>query len=60
MYVYRAEQSSERIRSSIEAVVLRLDWDADFFAALESLLDSWVRYFYDHPLERAMTAAANL
>ncbi|GAD87336.1 TetR/AcrR family transcriptional regulator [Nocardia asteroides NBRC 15531] len=60
MYVYLAEQSSERIRSSMEAVVLRLDWDADFFAALESLLDSWVRYFYDHPLERAMTAAANL
>ncbi|MFJ9743895.1 TetR/AcrR family transcriptional regulator, partial [Streptomyces sp. NPDC101166] len=35
-------------------------WDADFFGSLDGLLTAWVRYFYDHPLERAMTAAANL
>ncbi|MTE13446.1 TetR/AcrR family transcriptional regulator [Nocardia aurantiaca] len=60
MYVHLAELSSERIRSAIEAVANELDWEADFFGSLESLLEAWVRYFYDHPLERAMTAAANL
>lgn len=60
MYVYLAELSSERIRSAIEITVRKLDWDTDFFGALDSLLDTWVRYFYDHPLELAMTAAANL
>ncbi|MGV9834821.1 TetR/AcrR family transcriptional regulator [Nocardia niigatensis] len=60
MYVYLAELSSERIRASIEATASELDWEGDFFGSLESLLEAWIRYFYDHPLERAMTAAANL
>ncbi|MGW4354005.1 TetR/AcrR family transcriptional regulator [Nocardia sp. NPDC004582] len=60
MYVYLAELSSERIRSSMEEAVRKLPWETDFYGSLEGLLESWVRYFYDHPLERAMTAAANL
>ncbi|MGW7404195.1 hypothetical protein ACWGI9_10715 [Streptomyces sp. NPDC054833] len=28
--------------------------------ALDSLIEFWVRYFYDYPRERALTAAANL
>lgn len=60
LYVYLAELSSDRIRSTIEIAAAKLDWDADFFGALDALLETWVRYFYDHPLERAMTAAANL
>ncbi|WP_433593677.1 TetR/AcrR family transcriptional regulator [Nocardia sp. CA-145437] len=60
MYVYLAELSSERIRAGMEAVARELRWDTDFFGSFEALLEAWVRYFYDHPLERAMTAAANL
>ncbi|MFE3257205.1 TetR/AcrR family transcriptional regulator [Nocardia sp. NPDC059091] len=60
MYVYLAELSSERIRSAMEATADKLDWESDFFGSLDVLLEAWIRYFYDHPLERAMTAAANL
>lgn len=60
MYVYLAERSSERIRAAMEIIVGELDWASDFAGSLTALLDAWVRYFYDHPLERAMTAAANL
>ncbi|WP_280184062.1 TetR/AcrR family transcriptional regulator [Nocardia cyriacigeorgica] len=60
MYVHLARLSSHRIRTAMESAASELDWDADFFAALRTLTAAWVRYFYDHPLERAMTAAANL
>ncbi|MEV0064173.1 TetR/AcrR family transcriptional regulator [Nocardia sp. NPDC050718] len=60
MYVYLAEQSSERIHATIDAAAAELPWDTDFVGAFESLVTTWVWYFYDHPLERAMTAAANL
>ncbi|WP_078306952.1 MULTISPECIES: TetR/AcrR family transcriptional regulator [unclassified Mycobacterium] len=60
LYVHLAELSSERVHAAIDAKARTLDWATDFFASLEALLNTWVRYFYDHPLERAMTAAANL
>ncbi|WP_020658668.1 TetR/AcrR family transcriptional regulator [Amycolatopsis benzoatilytica] len=60
MYVHLAELASLRIRAAMEAEIARLDWAADFAGALNELLDAWVRYFYDHPQERAITAAANL
>ncbi|WP_409181180.1 TetR/AcrR family transcriptional regulator [Amycolatopsis sp. VS8301801F10] len=60
MYVHLAELASARIRAAMETEIAKLPWDDDFAGALDQLLDAWVRYFYDHPLERAMTAAANL
>ncbi|MGV9299261.1 TetR/AcrR family transcriptional regulator [Amycolatopsis sp. NPDC003676] len=60
MYVHLAELASVRIRAAVEAEIEKLPWDKDFAGSLDQLLDAWVRYFYDHPLERAMTAAANL
>ncbi|WP_336159614.1 TetR/AcrR family transcriptional regulator [Amycolatopsis sp. VC5-11] len=60
MYVHLAELASVRIRAAMEAEIEKLPWDKDFAGALDRLLEAWVRYFYDHPLERAMTAAANL
>lgn len=60
MYVHLAELASVRIRAAMETEIAKLPWDEDFAGALDQLLDAWVRYFYDHPLERAMTAAANL
>lgn len=60
MYVHLADRASVRIRSAMESAITKLDWDNDFFTAMEALVETWVRYFYDHPLDRAMTAAANL
>ena len=60
MYVHLAELASARVRAAMEAEIAKLPWDEDFPGSLDRLLDAWVRYFYDHPLERAMTAAANL
>ncbi|MGW4249753.1 TetR/AcrR family transcriptional regulator, partial [Nocardia sp. NPDC004722] len=60
MYVHLAELASVRIRVAMEAEIAELPWGEDFFGSMRSLLGSWVRYFYDHPRERAMTAAANL
>jgi AcrR family transcriptional regulator len=60
MYVYLADLSSARIRSAAEDEIEKLNWDEDFFGSLDSLVAFWVRYFYEHPLERALTAAANL
>ncbi|MFE1440171.1 TetR/AcrR family transcriptional regulator [Streptomyces sp. NPDC058739] len=60
MYVYLAELASRRVRAAMEAEIERLPWEKDFFAALDDMIGYWVTYFYDHPLELALTAAANL
>lgn len=59
LYVYLADLASRRVRSAMEAHIARLDWE-DFASAMDGLAEAWVRYFYDHPLDRALTAAANL
>ncbi|WP_307967294.1 TetR/AcrR family transcriptional regulator [Sinomonas sp. ASV322] len=60
LYAYLAELASMRIRAAMEAEIARLEWEDDFFGSLDALLAAWVRYFFDHPRDRALTAAANL
>ncbi|QNG20250.1 TetR/AcrR family transcriptional regulator [Rhodococcus triatomae] len=60
MYVYLADRASRRIRAAIEAEAARLHWNDDFYSSMLSLTETWVRYFYDHPRDLAMTAATNL
>lgn len=60
LYVHLSELASVRIRAHVEAAIGDLPWDADFFGSLRRLNDVWVRYFYDHPVDLALTAAANL
>ncbi|WP_330460938.1 TetR/AcrR family transcriptional regulator [Streptomyces sp. NBC_00820] len=60
LYAYLSELASLRIRAAMELRIRTLDWDAGFFAALTGLTLEWEAYFHDHPLERALTAAANL
>ncbi|AHH19956.1 transcriptional regulator, TetR family [Nocardia nova SH22a] len=60
MYVHLAELASIRIRTAMEAEIAQLNWDDDFIGSMNRLLEKWVRYFYEHPRELAMTAAANL
>ncbi len=60
LFVHVAGLASARIRAHMEEVGAALPWDSDFFGALRRLNASWVRYFYDHPVDLALTAAANL
>jgi AcrR family transcriptional regulator len=60
MYVHIAELASLRIRAAMEAEIAALDWQDDFFGSMQTLVEAWVRYFYAHPRDLAMTAAANL
>lgn len=60
MWVHLAELASRRIRAAMEAEMARLAPWTDFFGAFDELVGAWVGYFYDHPRDLALTAAANL
>ncbi|MGO4258543.1 TetR/AcrR family transcriptional regulator [Marmoricola sp. RAF53] len=60
LFTYLAGLVSVRIRAAMEGAAVGLAWDTDFFGALRELNRSWVAYFYDHPVDLAITAAANL
>jgi AcrR family transcriptional regulator len=55
-----ADIVSLRIRVSLEPLIAALPWDQDFWVSLRRFGHEWVRYYADHPLELALTAAANL
>ncbi|MGZ6778418.1 MAG: TetR/AcrR family transcriptional regulator, partial [Mycobacterium sp.] len=58
LYSYIADIGSLRVRSYMEDRIRELDPGRPFFEFLTDLLDSWVAYFADHPLDRALHAAA--
>lgn len=60
LFAYLAGLASLRIRDAMASVATGLAWDQDFFGALQQLNVAWVSYFYDHPTDLALTAAANL
>lgn len=60
LYAHLTELSGERVRAAMNEYAVTLPWDVDFFGALESMVERWVRYFFDHPVERALTAASTL
>lgn len=60
LFAYLAGRASIRIRTAMEAVAADLPWETDFFASLRRLNVAWVAYFYEHPIDLALTAAANL
>lgn len=55
-----ADIVSARIRSSLEPQIETLPWDRDFWGCLRAFGHVWVRYYAEHPLELALTAATNL
>jgi AcrR family transcriptional regulator len=57
---YLADTVSHRIRAGLEEQIPTFPWAGDFFEALRRLGHVWVRYYATHPLELALTAAANL
>lgn len=60
LFVHVAGLASARIRENMQAAASELPWDSDFFGSLRRLDAAWVRYFYAHPLDLGLTAAANL
>lgn len=60
LYVHLSDRASARIRAEITVTVAAQPWGTDFFGALRTLNDAWVRYFFDHPVDLALTAAVNL
>lgn len=57
---YVADRASERIRVRMQALMDELSWDADLLTPMMQLVGEWVRYFYSHPTDLALTAATNL
>lgn len=60
LFAYLAGLASVRIRDAMAEVASGLPWQRDFFGALRELSVAWVGYFYEHPTDLALTAAANL
>lgn len=60
LFAYLSEGVSVRIRAVIEKKAAGMPWETDFFGSVRKLNAVWVGYFYDHPIDLALTAAANL
>lgn len=60
LYAHLAELASVRIRARMEAYMGTLDWDGDFFGALEATFARWIEQFEEHLIDREITAAVNL
>jgi AcrR family transcriptional regulator len=59
-FSYVAEYTSIRVRNQMTRWLASIDPDRPFFEFLLELVDAWMRYYADHPLERGVTAATNL
>lgn len=60
LYAVVCDAVSGGIRDTMTArMAATLPADLEFFDLVESVLDLWVDYFADHPLERGLTAATN-
>src|SRR5262244_1987582 len=59
LYGFIADVGSQRVRAYVEAQIVELDSSRPFFEFLTDLMDSWVAFFADHPLERSLHAAAS-
>lgn len=59
LYGFIADVGSQRVRAYMETRIIELDPSRPFFEFLTELMDSWVAYFADHPLERSLHAAAS-
>jgi AcrR family transcriptional regulator len=57
---YLADIVCLRIRADLEPHIPGLPWESDFFEALRRFGHVWVRYYAGHPVELALTVAANL
>lgn len=59
LYAYIADIGSQRVRVYMEERIRALNPNRPFFEFLTDLLDDWVAYFAEHPLDRSLHAAAS-
>lgn len=59
-FSYVAEYTSIRVRNQMTRWLASIDADRPFFEFLLELVQAWMRYYAEHPLERGVTAATNL
>jgi AcrR family transcriptional regulator len=52
-------RTSDRVREQMVARMVEVGIDQPFFALLRSLVEDWVGFFRDHPLELGVTLATN-
>jgi AcrR family transcriptional regulator len=61
LFSYITDVGSQRVRAYMEDRIRELDpSNRPFFEFLTELLDTWVAYFANHPLDRSLHAAASL
>jgi AcrR family transcriptional regulator len=60
LFAHLSERAVDRIGETMTARVDALDWSAGFFPAYTQLVDDWVDYFVEHPVDRALSAAVFL
>jgi AcrR family transcriptional regulator len=60
LFAFITDAGSQRVRSYMEERIRELDPSRPFFEFLTDLLDTWVAYYADHPLDRSLHAAASL
>ena len=60
LFAFITDAGSQRVRSYMEERIRELDPSRPFFEFLTDLLDTWVAYYANHPLDRSLHAAASL
>ena len=60
LFAHLSERAVARIGEEMSDVDDALDWSAGFFAAFDQLVDAWIDYFVEHPVDRTLSAAVFL
>jgi AcrR family transcriptional regulator len=59
VFAYTCDWCSQRIRDHMAATLAEQPSSVPFFDLLRAVMADWLRYFQAHPLDRAVTFAAN-
>ena len=60
LFAHLCDRAVERIGDAMADRVEMLDWAAGFFPACSELLETWVDYFVQNPVDRSLSAAVFL
>lgn len=60
LFAHLSERAVARIGDSMAVQADALDWDGGFFPAYDALVDTWIDYFIEHPVDRSLSAAVFL
>ncbi len=60
LFAHLCDRAVERIGEAMADQVDALDWTTGFFPACSELLQAWVDYFVEHPVDRTLSTAVFL